>query len=122
VTETEWSIFTQSTGIILYQQYAGEIRFGPYYLFLKSTPTVVGLEGKIFGDWFFSYKDRIFLQQWNSLQKADANLLCINTITLELAVIEANIPSVFWSITVKSNNTFSLECTTGYGVVFYPLH
>src|SRR5262249_7724248 len=75
--EGQWTILTELNGVKLYQQYVGEFRFGPAYFKLKSNPPIASLSDTLFGDWFFSYKDGIFLQQCNSTTKADTNLIFV---------------------------------------------
>lgn len=119
--ENEWGVFTQLSKVTLYQRYAGEIRFGPWYFELKSEPVILALSGHIFGDWFFTYKQYIFIQQWNSTQTPDTNLLRIDADTLEVTIIKKNIPAVLWGMKIQSDNSLHLECNTGNWIVSYPI-
>lgn len=102
--EDEWSIFTKTDKLTLYQSYAGEIRFGPVYLNLKSEPLLVGLSDKIFGDWFAFYKNGILLQEWNSLKHPDTNLLFISVANEYVEILVENIPSIFWEFKVENGS------------------
>ena len=64
----QWNLFTNLSGLNIYEKYVGEIRFGPAYLNLKSKPKIEFLENKLFGDWFFTYSNGILLQLWNSIK------------------------------------------------------
>lgn len=111
--EKQWTILTETNRVKLYQHYGGEIRFGPVYLKLKSNPHIATLTGKLFGDWFFLYQNGIFLQQWNSTDNANTNLIFVDTDNLEVKVIRKNIPSVLWKIVETENKTLELICDTG---------
>jgi len=117
--EKPWEILTETNKIKLYQQYCGEIRFGPIYLKLKSSPTIETLSGKIFGTWFFCYQNGIFLQQWNSTDKANSNLIFVDTDTFDTKIIRENIPSVLWNIVETGNNALNLICDTGREILTF---
>jgi hypothetical protein len=120
--ENQWTILTETNRIKLYQQYSGEIRFGPVYLKLKSNPHIGTLNGSLFGDWFFYYQNGIFLQQWNSTENANTNLMFVNTDNFEAKVIIKNIPSVYWKIVEKENKNFELICDTGKEILTYKIN
>lgn len=99
-----WAIFLNTSKITIYQRFIGEIRFGPVYLELKSEPEIEELNDKIFGDWFFRTQNGVFLQQWNSINEANTNLIYLNFHKLELKTICENIKSVFWEMREVSDN------------------
>ena len=116
---TPWLIIATSETLKVYGKYAGEIRFGPVYVHLKSTPEIHFLQDKIFGDWSFCYNNCIFLQKWNSLDKPNTHLIAIDVITLEVAVLLQNIPAVQWQMEVKLPNNLQLICNTENETLIY---
>ena len=121
-TEIEqWSILTNINRLNIYQKYVSEIRFGPVYLNLKSKPKIDYLERKLFGDWFFAYSNGILLQQWNSTEKPNTNLIFIGIDNLKVQVLEKNIPSVNWKIVETKDKTLELNCDTGKEVLTYKI-
>lgn len=99
-----WAIMVFHQGTRIRSKYAGEIRFGPAFLHLKSEPINV-FGNQFFGDWFYKTQQGIYLQLWNSNPikegvhtKANNDLLFLNTETKELTTIKKGIPSFFWSI------------------------
>lgn len=60
-----WSLFFQQDHLTIYQQFAGEIRFGPTYLLLKMEQFLKEFSGKIYDDWFYQTSDGLLLQEWN---------------------------------------------------------
>ena len=119
--ENHWTILTETNRVKLYQQYVGEIRYGPVYLKLKSNPHITTLTNKLFGDWFFRYQNGIFLQQWNSTDNANTNLIFVDTDNLEVKVIRKNIPSVLWEIVKTDNKTLELICDTGKEILSFKI-
>ncbi|MFC0605847.1 hypothetical protein [Winogradskyella pulchriflava] len=117
----QWNILTNFSGINIYQKYISEIRFGPAYLNLKSEPKIEFLKNKLFGDWFFTYSNGILLQQWNSTEKPNTNLIFIGIDNIEVQVLEKNIPSVNWKIVETKNKTLELNCDTGKEVLTYKI-
>ncbi len=117
----QWNILTNFSGINIYQKYVSEIRFGPAYLNLKSEPKIEFLENKLFGDWFFTYSNGILLQQWNSTEKPNTNLIFIGIDNSEEQVLERNIPSVNWKIVETKDKTLELNCDTGKEVLTYQI-
>ena len=105
---SEWSIFVNNKKLNLFQKFAGEIRFGPEYINLKSEPEIKELNSKIYGDWFYLTEIGIFLQEWKSLSLPNSSLIFINFETLEYKKLEENIKSVFWNIN-EDNNYFHLN-------------
>ena len=115
----QWSILTEQDSLKIFSKYAGEVRFGPAYLNLKSDPVIPYLTDKLFGDWFF-YRDKtLFLQQWKATDKPSTDLVAINTVTMELKVLQQNIPSVLWSIVEIENSILQLTCDTGQEIWKY---
>jgi hypothetical protein len=117
----QWTIFAETNGATLYQQISGIVCNGPDYLNLKSDPHIETLTGKLFGNWFFSYQNGIFLQQWNSIKKPDTNLIFLNTENLELKVILQNIPTVFWNMVETENKSLELVCDSGNEILIYKI-
>jgi hypothetical protein len=117
----QWNLFTNLSGLNIYEKYVGEIRFGPAYLNLKSKPKIEFLENKLFGDWFFTYSNGILLQLWNSTKKPNANLIFIGIDNHEVQVLEKNIPSVNWEIVETKNETLELNCDTGKEILNYKI-
>ena len=116
-----WAILTEQNKLKIFQKYRGEVRFGPTYLSLKSEPANEFLNGKTFGDWFFYYSQGIFLQQWNSLDKPNTNLIFIDTITFDAKVLQKNIPSVMWDIVETDTKELQLTCDTGKEILNYKI-
>ena len=122
VTQTDqWTIWTTINGLKIFQKFEGEIRFGPAYIGLKSEPTILGLQGDRFGDWFFQYQNGIFIQKWNSIDKPDTDLLFIDSDKMETLTIEKNIPSVLWNIIETVDKTLELKCGTGQEIITYKI-
>ncbi len=117
----QWNILTNFSGINIYQKYVSEIRFGPAYLNLKSEPKIDFLESKLFGDWFFTYSNGILLQQWNSTEKPNTNLIFIGIDNREVQVLEKNIPSLNWKIVETKDKTLELNCDKGKEVLTYKI-
>ncbi len=121
-TEIEqWSILTNIGGLNIYQKYIGQIRFGPGYLNLKSEPEIPYLNNKFFGDWFFTYSNGILLQQWNSTEKPNTNLIFVSIDNFEVQILEKNIPSINWKIVETEDKTLELNCDTGKDVLTYKI-
>jgi len=117
----QWNLFTNLSGLNIYEKYVGEIRFGPAYLNLKSKPKIEFLENKLFGDWFFTYSNGILLQLWNSTKKPNANLIFIGIDNCKVQVLEKNIPSVNWEIVETKDKTLELNCDTGKEILNYKI-
>jgi hypothetical protein len=117
-----WSILTEQGRLKIFRKYAGEVSFGPAYLNLKSNPAILFLTDKIFGDWFFHYDHVLLLQQWNSTENPNTNLIAIDTMTFDTAVLQQNIPSVFWDIVETEPNNLQLTCDTGSEILKYSIN
>jgi hypothetical protein len=116
-----WSILTQQGNLKIFREFAGDVHFGPTYLHLKSDPVIPILNDEIFGDWFFHFDNMLLLQQWNSTDKPDANLLCIDTLTFDANVWQQNIPSVLWDIVETAPDDLQLTCDTGSEILKYSI-
>lgn len=94
----DWSIFVDSEKLKIFQKYIGEIRFGPEYIALKSNPAIDFFNNKVFGNWFYQSQKGVFLQEWNSLQKANTNLIFVHFDKLQFFIVQKNIKSVLWDM------------------------
>jgi hypothetical protein len=115
----QWTYWTEINGLKLYQKLNGEIRFGPAYFSVKSEPIVIGLNGKIFGDWFFQHEEGLFLQKWNSTKTPDTDLLHIDSKDLQVTLVKQSLPSVNWQMSETKANTLQLFCDTGQEILNY---
>ena len=109
----DWSIFLNSENLIIYQKFAGEIRFGPEYLELKTDPIIIDLSNKIFGDWFYRTSNGVFLQEWNSIRNANTNLIFIDFTNQIFTTLHKNIESVFWNI-IEDENYYKLNINSNF--------
>lgn len=100
----KYTLLAEKNNVQVFHKWIGEIRFGPELFSLKSIPKIEFLETGIYGEWNFTYKNFIFLQKWNSEKNADADIIQINTETLEITIIKENILSVFWEAKVIDEN------------------
>ncbi len=115
----EWVVLTEKNGLKVFKKYKGEIRFGPVYVNLKTEPPIKLIKDQVFGDWFYQYHAYIFLQEWNSTIYPNTNLVCIETATLDVKVLQKNIPAVIWSIVEKESTELQLSCNTGKDILTY---
>ena len=115
----DWENFIEYESLIIQKQFAGEIRFGPTFFSLNSNPEIKELNSKIFGDWFYKTENLIFLQQWNSTEKTNTNLVLFNAETNELKRIEKNLNSVLWEMKNENEENLNLICNTGYEIKTY---
>lgn len=118
-TMEKWTFLAEYKNAKIFKKYLHEIRFGPAYFELKSEPENLNLNNKIFGDWFYQSENLIFLQQWNSTEKPNTNLLLFNTETNELKIIEKNLDSVLWEMKSENEENLNLICNTGYELKTY---
>ncbi len=58
-----WTVLIRHNNTVVFIKYAGEVRFGPPYFYIKTEPATMA-SGNIYGDWFYVFKNSIFLQQW----------------------------------------------------------
>jgi len=107
----KYTLLVDNTNLQIFHKWIGEIRFGPELFALKSNPKIEFLETGIYGEWSFTYKNFIFLQKWNSEKNADANIIQVNTATLEVTTIKENILSVFWEAKVVQENKIEFNFT-----------
>ncbi len=121
VISEDWKELTSLNELTIEQKFRGEIRFGPAYFELQSQPTIIALEGRTFGDWFYRNKNGIFSQQWNSTDSPNTDLIFVNAGTLEVESVERNIPSVNWNIVEMSSGIVELNCDTGAGILKYQI-
>jgi hypothetical protein len=121
VNEQPWTIWTDLNGVRFLRKFNGEVRFGPAYFNVKSEPTILGLDNKLFGDWFFQYKNGLLFQQWNSTDNPNTDLIYFDSDTKLIKTIENNIPSVLWDIVEKNNGLLELNCDTGYEIIKYEI-
>lgn len=118
----KYNLLVEKNNFQIFHKWVGEIRFGPELFVLKSIPTIKFLETGIYGDWSFNYKNFIFLQKWNSEKKADANIIQINTETLEISTIKENILSVFWEAKGIEENKIEFSFTNIHKKFIYNLN
>lgn len=116
-----WTIWTGNNGLKVYHKFKGEIRFGPAYLSLKSEPKISDLNDRLFGDWFFQYKDGLLLQEWNSTDSPDSNLVYLDCKKRKTQIVQENIPSVLWDIVKTENQALLLTCDTGSEILKYEI-
>lgn len=116
-----WSVLTEQGKVKIFRKFAGEVRFGPAYLHLKSDAVIPLLTDKVFGDWFFHFDNMLLLQQWNSTDKPNTNLLSIDTVTFDTNILLQNIPSVLWDIVETETDDLQLTCDTGTEILKYSI-
>lgn len=100
----DWTILTSFSELKILSKYAGELRFGPAFIQIKTEPTnVFGKE--FYGDWFYRTENGVYLQKWNSNPmingvhtKADNDLIYFDCLKNEIEVIATGIPSFLWKI------------------------
>ena len=109
----DWSIFLNSENLIIYQKFAGEIRFGPEYFELKTDPIIIDFNNKIFGDWFYRTSNGVFLQEWKSIKNANTNLIYIDFTNQSFITLHKNIESVFWNI-IEDENYYKLNINSNF--------
>lgn len=63
--KNDWVILTSFSELKLLSKYAGELRFGPAYIHLKTEPKNT-FGNECFGYWFFRTENGVYLQKWNS--------------------------------------------------------
>ena len=110
--KNEWSILISSGPVKILSKYAGEIRFGPTYIYLKSEPENI-FEKQIFGDWIYKADNGVYLQKWNSKQDAKTDLIFYDTDKNQIDIIEYGINSFFWEIEKDKHNNLTLISDNG---------
>lgn len=113
MSDSNQELFAELNNVKLYWSYGGAIPNGPDYLVLLSKPEIPNLSWTYYGDWYFYFKHYIFLQQWNSLEKPDTNLVLIDTLNLTTKNLKENIPTVLWEMADNENGGLLLICDTG---------
>jgi hypothetical protein len=114
-----WSIMTSFSELKILSKYAGELRFGPAFIHIKTEPkNVFGKE--FYGDWFYRTENGIYLQKWNSNPikngvhtKADNDLIFYDPIKNKKEVIETGIKSFHWKIEENENDELILVSDNG---------
>ena len=119
--EEPWTVLTVIIGVTIWKRYKGEVRFGPVYLNFKTEPTIQELDNKIFGDWFYTHGEGLFLQVWNKTDTPNTNLVYLDTKDKKIKTIKNSIDSVLWDIIALDGNTLELKCDTGYRILTYKL-
>ncbi|HEV8515182.1 MAG TPA: hypothetical protein VGQ59_17995 [Cyclobacteriaceae bacterium] len=109
----EWTILTEINEVRFLKRFKGDIRFGPAYFEIKTEPTILGLENKIFGDWLFYFEGGLFLQQWNSTDSLNTTLLYVDIEKKQIKKIKDSIPSVLWDLVQRQDKKLELNCDTG---------
>jgi len=115
----KWTYFAEYNNVKIFKKYLNEIRFGPAYFELKSEPENLDFNSKIFGDWFYKTENLIFLQQWNSIEKPNTNLLLFDADKNELKTIEKNLNAVIWEMKRENDENLILICKTEYEIKTY---
>ncbi|WP_452231857.1 hypothetical protein [Lacinutrix sp. MEBiC02595] len=110
----DWSIMTSFPDSKIWSKYAGEIRFGPAYLHLKTEPKNV-FEKQFFGDWFYRTENGVYLQKWNSnpiksgvRTKANNDLIYYDRLKNKIKSIETGIKSFHWEMEKNEKNELTL--------------
>lgn len=114
-----WSIMTSFSELNILSKYAGELRFGPSFIHIKTEPkNVFGKE--FYGDWFFRTKNGVYLQKWNSNPikngihiKANNDLIYYDRLKNKTEVVEIGIKSFHWTIEKDENDKLTLISDNG---------
>ncbi|WP_340156428.1 hypothetical protein [uncultured Winogradskyella sp.] len=117
--KNEWAILTSFSELKLLSKYAGELRFGPAFIHLKTEPkNTFGKE--FFGDWFFRTEDGVYLQKWNSNPiksgvhtRANNDLIYYDRLKNKIEVLETGIKSFHWTMEKGENNELTLISDNG---------
>ena len=115
----EWSVLTSFSEIELLHKYAGELRFGPAYIHIKTEPkNVFGKE--FYGDWFYRTDNGVYLQRWSGNPnktgvhtKADNDLIYYDVLKNKRMVIETGINSFQWTIEKDKDGSLTLISNNG---------
>jgi len=117
--ENEWSILTSFSELKILSKYAGELRFGPAFIYLKTEPENI-FEKEIFGDWFYRTENGVYLQKWNSNPiesgvhtKANNDLIYYDRLKNRIEIIETGIKSFHWEIEKDNENELTLISNNG---------
>lgn len=116
--ENKWSIMTSFSEIKISNKYAGELRFGPAFIHIKTEPENVFAK-EFYGDWFYRAENGVYLQKWNSNPiksgvhtQANNDLIFYNPISNKKEIIKTGIKSFHWEIE-KENNGLILISNDG---------
>ena len=117
--KNDWSILTSFSELKIWSKYAGELRYGPVFIHIKTEPqNAFGKE--FYGDWFFRTENGVYLQKWNSNPikngvRAEANndLVFYDRQKNKINVIETGIKSFHWSMEKDENNELILASNDG---------
>ncbi|MCU4190141.1 hypothetical protein M9Q43_13340 [Flavobacterium sp. HXWNR29] len=117
--KNEWSILSTFAELKILSKYAGELRFGPTFIHIKTDP--INVFGKEFyGDWFFRTQNGIYLQKWNSNPiktgvhtEADNDLIYYDFKKNKTKVLKTGIKSFHWTIEKKENDVLVLITDNG---------
>lgn len=114
-----WSILTAFDQTKIYSKYAGELRFGPAFIHIKTEPVNVFGE-EFYGDWFFRTAKGVYLQRWNSnpldqgiRTKAINDLVFYNPQKHKVSLILNGIKSFLWTIEKSENTILILASDNG---------
>jgi len=117
--KNDWAILTSFSEIKLLSKYAGELRFGPVFLHLKTEPKNV-FEKEFFGNWFYITENGVYLQKWNSNPiksgvhtKANNDLIYYDRLKNKIEVLETEIKSFHWAMEKDENNKLTLISDNG---------
>ncbi|MFZ4726125.1 MAG: hypothetical protein ACOYMD_11840 [Paludibacter sp.] len=96
--DKEWQVFTSTDYFLIEQKIAGTLPWDSGdYLYLRSNPTISYLTDNIFGDWLLIDFRGVFLQKWNDTQEINCDLAFIDFDTLNVSVLQKNLPTKHWT-------------------------
>ncbi|GAB5564111.1 MAG: hypothetical protein Wins2KO_11740 [Winogradskyella sp.] len=115
----DWTVMTSFSELKILTKYAGELRFGPAFVHIKTEPkNAFGKE--FYGDWFFRTENGVYLQKWNSnpiksgvYTKASNDLIYYDRLKNKTKVLETGIKSFHWTIEKDENNGLTLISDNG---------
>jgi len=94
----QWQVFTSTNHVLIEQKLAGSLPWNSGdYLYLRSNPTISYLTDNIFGDWLLVDFRGIFLQKWNDTRNINCDLVFIDFDTLNVSVLQKNLPTKHWT-------------------------
>lgn len=104
----QWSLLYGRGTISVEQSLAGTLPWNSGdYLYLRSTPPILFLENKIFGDWCHYAFYGLFLQQWHHERDISCSLVFINFATLEVIVVKDSILTKDWAVASVDEQTIT---------------
>lgn len=116
----QWSVFASTNSIHIEKQLAGSLPWDSGdYLYLKSTPTISYLTGKLFGDWFLADFGGVFLQKWNDTQNINCDLVFIDSNTLKVIELENRLPTKHWTTEKLNQDEIKFTFTTADNDLIY---